>query len=103
MGWIKGLIDGAGNILKGSNTLITGKGTTRLKEDNGAESWLTRSIRPIIAIWVLALTTYVLFATGVSLTVQTLVFALLSDIVTFYFVARTTEKVIKTILDSLKK
>lgn len=103
MGLIPTLIANIGSIFKGANTLVEGKGTTRLREDNSSESWLTQSIRPLIAIWVLALSTYVLFVPTVALTVQTLVLALLSDIISFYFIARTTEKVIKEILAKLGK
>ena len=103
MVWLKGILDNLGGIFKGANTLTEGKGTTRLREDNSAESWLTQSIRPIIAIWVLGLTTYVLFTPAVAITIQTLVFALLSDVVVFYFAARTTEKVIDKILKATGK
>jgi len=103
LGWISGLISKTGEIFTGVNELSKGKGTTRLEIDNKAESWLTQSIRPLISLWVLALSTYVLFVPTVAISVQTLVLALLSDVISFYFIARTTEKVIKTILDKIIK
>lgn len=103
MGLIKDFFKGRGKeVLEEVNNLTEGKGTTRLKIDDDSDSGFTKSIRPLITVWVLSLSTYVmLYDTGNS-ELDALVYSLLSDIVVFYFAARTTEKVVGHILTTIK-
>ena len=104
MGFIQGLLASAGTILKGTNTLVEGKGTTRLREDNGAESWLTQSIRPIIALWILGLVTIIVFDPDTfTPEMSAMIFAMLSDVIKFYFIARSSEKIINMVVTSFLK
>ena len=104
MGIFDKLIGNASKVIDSTEKIIEGKGTTRLKIDNISESWLTQSIRPIITLWILTLVTYIMFEPGViSNEMSAVVFSMLSDIIKFYFIARTSEKIIKMITESFIK
>jgi len=94
-----GLVTGnAKDVLAGADKILEGKGTTRLRVDNVAESWLTQSIRPLIALWVLTLVTLVMFNPDIiPREMAAMSFAMLDDVIKFYFVARSSEKIIKMI------
>jgi len=101
MGWIKDMIKGSGEAIREVSTLTEGKGTTRLKIDNDSDNSFTKAIRPIIAIWVLAMATYVMLYSPDNVRLESVVYGLLSDVIVFYFAARTTEKVVGKILTTI--
>ena len=102
MGFISNLVSGnAKELISGVNDLSEGKGTTRLRADDMSESWLTQSIRPLITLWVLTLVTVIIFSPAiVPAEMAAMIFAMLSDIIKFYFIARTSEKIIKVVTQS---
>ena len=76
------------------------QGTKRQQSDMLSDSWLSKSIRPIIAIWVLMLFTVFLILKGCSVELDIEIgkdIAIMTFIVfSFYFPGRTIEKWIKS-------
>ena len=86
-------IDATSNLLKG-------KATTRQENDANSNSWLSQNIRPIMTLYVLLLVSWMMYSPdrfGEDL--QALLFALLADIVKFYFVAKTSERVLIKLIE----
>ena len=94
----------AGKILDTGESVIKTlsskeQGTRRQKSDMLSDSWLSKNIRPLIALWVLMLfTLYLISKTcGVALDRETGsdIFYMAIIIFTFYFPGRTLEKWMK--------
>ena len=76
--------------------------TERHKNDMQSDSWLSKNIRPLVLVYLMALFTIAFFY-NVPETVLTMLRDLLMSSFAFYFGARTIEKVGKMVTGGTKK